>query len=513
MTPRTGWPRVTDPLGHTTIYGYDTVDNQTSVTDPLGHATTYTYDALNRRTSVKDALNHTTSYVYDANGNRTKVTDANNKVTQYTYDEFNRSDSGDRCRERRGAYAYDAAGNRIGLIDANNHATTYAYDELNRLISATDPLSHVTSYGYDAAGNRTSQTKPDGTAITYVYDDLNRLTAITYPGGSVGYAYDEVGNRTTMTDATGVTTYTYDDLDRLTQVAGPTARWATATISSTTGPPSPTPAAQTVSYAYDLAGRLTTVTDYAIARHHVRLRRRQSPDRHRLSQRGPGRLHLRQCRPTAERCPHPSTNGTIASASYTLDNVGNRLTMVDPDGTTTYTYDNLYRLTKVTYPNGEQVTYAYDPMGNRTSMTSSLHGTTSYTYDAADRLLRDRAGGTTHLGRQRPHDRQGRSDLHLRPARPPDAGRRRRHPVQFAYNGDGVRLSKTVNGATTTYLQDLQAALPCTQRDHRGQTSLYLYGNDLLAQLVPPATQPINTPTDWDRFGHEPMTWDRPSPP
>ena len=37
------------------------------------------------------------------------------------------------------------------------------------------------------------------------------------------------------------------------------------------------------------------------------------------------------------------------------------------DGTTTYEYDNLHRLTGVTYPDGSQIIYEYDANGNRTS--------------------------------------------------------------------------------------------------------------------------------------------------
>ena len=36
---------------------------------------------------------------------------------------------------------------------------------------------------------------------------------------------------------------------------------------------------------------------------------------------------------------------TIASVAYTLDSVGNRTQRVDPQGTHTDAYDNLYRLT------------------------------------------------------------------------------------------------------------------------------------------------------------------------
>ena len=84
--------------------------------------------------------------------------------------------------------------------------------------------------------------------------------------------------------------------------------------------------------------------------------------------------------------------------------------MVDLEGTTSYAYDDLYRLTGVIYPDGEQVTYAYDPMGNRTAMTSTrAAGRSTYTYDAGDRLLA--AGGDClWLGRQRATDdsQQGR---------------------------------------------------------------------------------------------------------
>ena len=44
---------------------------------------------------------------------------------------------------------------------------------------------------------------------------------------------------------------------------------------------------------------------------------------------------------------------------------------------------------------------------------------------------------------------------------------------------------ETVNG-TTTYVQDVQAPLPVVLAEATGgQTSLYLYGNDLLAQFSP----------------------------
>jgi RHS repeat-associated protein len=180
-----------------------------------------------------------------------------------------------------------------------------------------------------------------------------------------------------------------------------------------------------------------------------------------------------------------SVGGTIASFTYTLDAVGNRTQEVaDGTRTTQYTYDALHRLKTVAYPDGEQVSYAYDPMGNRTAMTSTVSGVTLYTYDAADRLLSfTDAGGATALT----WDANGNMTGKGAAAYTFDPLDRLTQvvsgttTVQFAYNGDGVRLGKTVNGVATAYVQDVQASLPVVLAETAGgQTSVYVYGNDLL---------------------------------
>ena len=73
--------------------------------------------------------------------------------------------------------------------------------------------------------------------------------------------------------------------------------------------------------------------------------------------------------------------------TYTYDAVGNRISMTGPGcATTTYTYDYLNRLTSVTDPDGVVITYDYDPNGNRTEMVTS-EGTTTYTYDDNNQLV------------------------------------------------------------------------------------------------------------------------------
>ena len=50
-----------------------------------------------------------------------------------------------------------------------------------------------------------------------------------------------------------------------------------------------------------------------------------------------------------------------------------------------YTYDPLGRLIEAAYSSGERFEYSYDEVGNRKAMTTT-EGTTTYTYDLANRL-------------------------------------------------------------------------------------------------------------------------------
>ncbi|OGF51639.1 MAG: hypothetical protein A2044_02175, partial [Candidatus Firestonebacteria bacterium GWA2_43_8] len=92
-----------------------------------------------------------------------------------------------------------------------------------------------------------------------------------------------------------------------------------------------------------------------------------------------------------------ANNGPVISFfEYTYDEVGNRLTMGELRGTNTYTYDNLYRLKTVAYPDSRDVTYSYDDAGNRITMVENVmdlvtrqysQHTTTYTYDNANQML------------------------------------------------------------------------------------------------------------------------------
>ena len=71
--------------------------------------------------------------------------------------------------------------------------------------------------------------------------------------------------------------------------------------------------------------------------------------------------------------------------SYTYDDVGSLISMTDATGTTTYTPDELNRLSQITYPGNQTIGYGYDDAGNLEDISTSF-GVVHYEYDDNNRL-------------------------------------------------------------------------------------------------------------------------------
>lgn len=133
--------------------------------------------------------------------------------------------------------------------------TTTTYDGYGRLQAKHVPQQDVntnTSYAYYADDTVLSLTDARGAAATYSYNNRHLITGISYsaptgvtPASNVSFGYDAPGNRISMIDGLGGKNYEYDQLSRLTA--------ETRTISGVGTYP--------ITYAYNLAGQLTSVTD------------------------------------------------------------------------------------------------------------------------------------------------------------------------------------------------------------------------------------------------------------
>ena len=402
------------------------------------------------------------------------------------------------------------------MTDANGHTTNYDYDPLNRPVSVIDPLGYTTSNTYDAVGNTISLTDANGKTTTYSYDGLNRLIEIAYPDDqTVGYSYDAMGNRLMMTDSHGTTNYEYDNLNRLISVINPDSQTVGYMYDIVGNRIQITyPDGKTITYGYDANNRLTSVTDwdghitgysYDANSNLIGMTYPNSRSTEYLYDENNQLIEL----------INENSTQVISSFEYTLDAAGNRLSVAEwfsdrfesESGipqvlTTSYEYDDIYRLTQVNYPFEEIVSYNYDPMGNRISMTTTVDGidtTINYAYDAADRLLL--SGGITYdydnngnmvrktetPGRVTSYNYDGANRL-ISLSKMFDGSQQ--DIYTFEYDGDGNRLSKaTINGKkskSSEYLWDVNTILPqvLTESDKKG-TTFYAIGLDLISMSDP----------------------------
>ncbi len=92
------------------------------------------------------------------------------------------------------------------------------------MISEIDTLGFATTFQYDAIGNLTAKLDRDGRLITYDYDHLDRMTFERWydtpsdflPSRTLTYQYDLRGRLTGTSDPAATYTYAYDTLDRTT---------------------------------------------------------------------------------------------------------------------------------------------------------------------------------------------------------------------------------------------------------------------------------------------------------
>jgi RHS repeat-associated protein len=181
---------------------------------------------------------------------------------------------------------------------------------------------------------------------------------------------------------------------------------------------------------------------------------------------------------------HVKGQNTLASAAYTLDDVGNRTERVDQLGTHSYTYDDLYRLTEVTYPGPSTTSYTYDPVGNRETLVNGS-GTTAYGYDNADQLTSVTPPGQQAIG----YTWDDNGNLSERGADTYDWNAADRltsatvgsATTDMAYNGDGLRDSRTVGEDTVTFTWDVAQSIPQVIDDG---SLAYVYGLGHISQVA-----------------------------
>lgn len=453
--------KVVNALGQATQFKYDAKGQLTQTTDALGGTTTNSYDAFGDLIQTTDPLGNSRSSTFDVLGRVLTTTDAEGRTAQFTYDDAGRLiqsiDPGGGVVTRE----YDPAGNLVAVTTPAKGRTTFQYDSLNRMTRSTNPLGQSTAYTYDRRGKPASKVTPNGQTITYVYDALERLTRKNTPDDTITYTYDASGNLLSVADGDSSLSFTYDQLDRLSEAGtGATAGQPATTIRYTYDAlgkrkSMTDPSGGVTSYTYDVLQRLASVKDPAgltFAFSYDPLSRRATTGR----PLGLSTSYTYDAAGHLTSLSHQGGPGPL-SFNYTYDRVGNRLTKTDPAGTVTYTYDSLYRLTAAAPPPGDSPeSYAYDAVGNLTKS----HLSSSYAYDAANRLLADDAfdyqydanGNLTRKTERATAKVTGfvyDAENQLVRVDHPDGTN-----TTYRYDGMGRRIQKNAGGAATQYVYD-----------------------------------------------------------
>lgn len=183
-----------------TRFGYDALNQLTTITDPKGLVTRYTLDGLGNLLRLESPDTGTTTYIVDAAGNRTSQTDARGVTVHYAYDALNRLTAVAFPNAALNiALVYDSAtgcpagetfaiGRLSGMTDASG-STRWCYDQQGRLtrkVQVTNGRSFTTAYTYDAQGRLATQTLPSGAIVRfgYVTGEVNTVS-VRLPGSSV----------------------------------------------------------------------------------------------------------------------------------------------------------------------------------------------------------------------------------------------------------------------------------------------------------------------------------------
>ena len=196
-----------------TEYDRDLNGNPVKSRDALGRATTYTYDALDRLTQVVDPGAGTTKYAYNSNDALAQVTDPRNLVTAYTINGFGETTTLASPDTGSTTSTYDAAGNLKTRLDARGVTATYTVDAINRVTrivySKTGTTSETHTFTYDQNANgkgRLTQLVDTAGTTKWTYEAHGRvLTKVQTVGfaKTVSYAYNTAGQLATLTTPSG----------------------------------------------------------------------------------------------------------------------------------------------------------------------------------------------------------------------------------------------------------------------------------------------------------------------
>jgi len=426
---------------------YDDLGRVTKVTPPSGGYTQSSYDQAGRLTSVQRNLGSGAGH--DATGTWTNTYDDAGHLLTETLPRVLNPATGQLAQPTI-THTWDWLDDETQRVDVRGKTWTYLYDALRRLTKTTSPSGLVTDTEYrlrtgttydhkvttwtppgvsggvptvstrDVLGRETQQKTGTLVAATYAYDGLDRRTQVTDPASvDTTFTYNAYGQTKTRVDFAGsgtpaTTTFTYDPAGRLDIEDGPR-----------------TGVTDSLSYDYDLAGRLTSAKQDGIT----------------LPGGGVGvtTSYLWDDASERVRVSQPLTSSLTHVRNWTYDGSGRMASFVENGTTTTYTYGAGNQLEQVGDPRGITLRFEYDNLGRRTRRYALAPGVTddqTFSFDQSGNVLSANvvSSGATIAAE---YDNDGRLWKVYQASYPAPTS-------TFAYDPSTGRLSSVVDPAGTT---------------------------------------------------------------
>ena len=192
-----------------------------------------------------------------AGGEVTTGRDENGRRRKFTMDVLGRLKQVDELNWNQSVYStttynYNVR-DQLTQINQAGQIRSFTYDGHGRLLTRTTPEQGVTTYSYFTDDTVQTITDARGATMTFSYNQRHLVTGINFgvtgtvaATPNVSFSYDAAGNRTSMTDGLGSKSYVYDQLSRMTS--------ETRTFTGV-------PGSYTLSYTYNRANQLTSITN------------------------------------------------------------------------------------------------------------------------------------------------------------------------------------------------------------------------------------------------------------
>jgi RHS repeat-associated protein len=414
-TPAAQLAAVTDEGGSTTRYQTDALGNITSITDAFGNTAQVTYEPrFNRIATARDPKGNVTTFEYDDKGNLTRVAGPLGREAKFTYNSFGQVLTATNAEGAVVSIVYDDAGNAVKLTDPLGNSSSIEYDNLRRPVRRKDAAGNERSVTYDVLGRVVRLVDPLGDAASMTYNADGVLTEFTDTAGRVTrYGRDGINNLSEVTDPAGsVTSYGFNIADcgcsasdNLVSYRDSEGRTSTYEYNSDNRIVSSSDSLGNVTrFTYDgrknLVG-LTNANGTAMAMEYDlngRLIRRSFPDggpETRFAYDNTRRLVSASNQHVTYTFSYDSRNRLSRvddsrfnrSISYTYDKMGRRTTVTDGEGGVhTYAWDARNQLTSITSPSGARAQFRYDALSRTASLTYSNGVASAYSYDPRSRL-------------------------------------------------------------------------------------------------------------------------------